>query len=133
MVALRGEALLQLIIGSTILPAIIYGATTVVYPLGAKTPRRKEGAFSLERFELPVAYAALIWVVIALLALVSPLDALIPDPIDVGLILIGGLYFAKMTIFNREVLGNRAWGTRRFLTTLEGLPRQHVGSIGANS
>ena len=104
MAALPGAALLQLIIGSTILPALIYGAIVVLYLAVRKRLERKEGGFSLGRFELPVAVAALIWVAFALFALVSPGEAFVPDLIVVGLILAGGLYFAKMLIFNREIL-----------------------------
>ena len=104
MVALPGAALLQLIIGSTILPALIYGAIVVLYLSVRKRLERKEGGFSLGRFELPIAYAALIWVAVALFALASPGGALVPDLIVVGLIVAGGLYFAKMLVFSREVL-----------------------------
>ena len=104
MVALPGDALLQLIIGSSTLPALIYGAVTVLYLCVRKRLERKEGGFSLGRFELPVAVAAIIWVAIALFALMSPGTSLVPDLIVVGLIVVGGLYFAKMLIFNREVL-----------------------------
>lgn len=104
MVTLPGTALLQLIIASTILPALIYGAVTVLYLLVRKRLGRKEGAFSLGRFELPVALAALVWVAFALLTLVSPPGALVPDLIVLGLILAGGLYFAKMAIFDQNVL-----------------------------
>jgi amino acid transporter len=86
MVALPGAALLQLIIGSTILPALIYGAVVVLYLAVRKRLERKEGGFSLGRFELPVAVAALIWVAFALFALVSPGEAFVPDVIVVGLI-----------------------------------------------
>lgn len=104
MVALPGAALLKLIIGSTLLPALIYGAIVVLYLSVRKRLGRKEGAFSLGRFELPVAIAAVTWVAFAVLALVSPPDALVPDLIVLGLILTGALYFAKMLIFNRDVL-----------------------------
>ena len=104
MVALPGEALLQLIVGVTILPALIYGAIVVLYLAVRKRLERKEGGFSLGRFELPVAVAALIWVAVALFVLVTPGDALRPVLVVVGLILAGGVYFAKMMIFNREVL-----------------------------
>jgi amino acid transporter len=104
MVALPGAALLQLIIGSTILPALIYGSITVLYLSVRKRLGRKAGAFSLGRFELPVAVAALVWVFFALLTLVSPRAALVPDLIVTGLILVGGLYFIKMFMFNRDVL-----------------------------
>lgn len=104
MVALPGAALLQLIIASTLLPSLIYGAIVVLYLSVRKRLGRKEGAFSLGRFELPVAFAALIWVAFGLFALVSPEAALVPDLIVVGLILAGGLYFAMMWFFNRQVL-----------------------------
>ena len=104
MVALPGEALMQLIIGGTILPALIYGATVVLYLSVRKRLDSKEGAFSLGRFELPVAYAALMWVALALFALLSPPDAVVPGLVVLGLIVAGGIYFASMLLFNREVL-----------------------------
>lgn len=104
MLALPGEALLQLIIGSTILPALIYGATVILYLAVRKSLEHKEGGFSLGRFELPVAVAALIWVAVALVALVTPGDASIPVLIVVALIAVGVIYFAYMMIFHREVL-----------------------------
>ena len=104
MVALRGDALIQLIVGGTILPALIYGATVVLYLSVRKRLEHREGGFSLGRFELPVATAALIWVAAALFVLVTPKSNFVPVLVVVGLILVGGLYFAYMMIFNREVL-----------------------------
>ena len=105
MVALPGEALLQLIIASTILPALIYGGIVVLYLCVRKRLETKEGGFSLGRFELPVAYAALIWVAFSIFALVSPSDARIPGLIVLGLILVGGLYFATMLRVQPRSLG----------------------------
>lgn len=104
MIALPGEALMQLIVGGTILPAIIYGATVVLYLAVRKKLERKEGGFSLGRLELPVAAAALVWVVGALFVLVTPASNLVPTLVVVGLILVGGLYFAYMMFFDREAL-----------------------------
>ena len=72
MVALPGDALLQLIVGSTILPALIYGAIVVLYLVVRKRLERKEGGFSLGRYELPVAIAALIWVAVHCSSLSHP-------------------------------------------------------------
>jgi amino acid transporter len=47
MVALPGQALLQLIVGSTILPALIYGSIVVLYLVVWKLLERKKGGFSL--------------------------------------------------------------------------------------
>ena len=89
MVALPGSALLPLIVGSSILPALIYGGIAVLYLSVRKRLERKEGGFSLGRFEVPVAIAAIIWVAIAF-ALVSPGTSLVPDLVVVGLIVFGG-------------------------------------------
>ncbi len=104
MVALPGDALLQLILGGTILPALIYGSTIVLYLLVRPRLESREGGFSLGRFELPVAIAAMVWVVGAVFVLVTPDDARVPALVVVGLIVGGGVYFAKMMLFNREVL-----------------------------
>jgi amino acid transporter len=104
MVAMPGAALLKLITASTILPALLYGATTVLYLAVRGRLDRKEGGFDLGRFELPVAIAALIWCLFALFVLVTPAEALIPVLIVVGLLVIGGGYFAYLWVHNREVL-----------------------------
>ncbi|MDT2007165.1 amino acid permease [Rhodococcus opacus] len=104
MVALPGAALLELIVAGTILPAIVYGATIVLYLAVRRRLDRKEGAFDLGRFELPVAIVALVWSAVVLFVIVSPAEALVPVLIVAGLILAGGLYFLWMLRFRREVL-----------------------------
>jgi hypothetical protein len=100
-----------MIVASTILPAIIYGSTIVLYLAVRKRLDRREGAFSLGRFELPVAIGALVWVVCALFALTVPAEALVPDLIVAGLITAGGLYFLALLRFRREALEPAAAGT----------------------
>ena len=41
---------------------------------------------------------------VALFVLVTPAEALVPVLIVVGLLLAGGVYFAYLLVFNREVL-----------------------------
>ena len=106
MVALPGEALMQLIIGGTILPALIYGAIVILYLVVRRRLERKEGGFNLGRLELPIAIAALIWVAFSLFVLATPDAAFVPVMIVVGLVLTGGIYFAKMVIFNPEALAS---------------------------
>ncbi len=79
MVALPGGALLELIMAGTILPAILYGSTIVLYLAVRKRLDRREGAFDLGRFELPVAIAALVWMGVVLFVLVTPSEALVPS------------------------------------------------------
>ena len=104
MVALPGAALLQLITASTILPAMVYGATIVLYVVVRKRLGRRKVAFDLGRFELPVAIGALVWSIIVLFVLVSPSDDLGPALIVAGLLILGGAYFVGLLMFNREVL-----------------------------
>ncbi|WP_084835580.1 APC family permease [Williamsia sp. 1138] len=104
MVALPGDALIELLVGGTVLPAIIYGGIVILYLVVRKRLEVREGGFSLGRFEVPVAVVALIWVVGAIFVLVTPEEARVPVAIVLGLVAAGGLYFVKMMIFNREVL-----------------------------
>ncbi|MFF3019491.1 APC family permease [Streptomyces sp. NPDC057939] len=104
MVGLPGAALLELITASTILPALIYGATIVLYLAVRGRLGRREGAFGLGRFELPVALCALVWTLVALFVLVAPAEALVSVVIVAGLLVLGGLFFAGMLLFDRESL-----------------------------
>lgn len=104
MVALPGAALLELITASTILPALIYGATIVLYLAVRGRLGRQEGAFDLGRLELPVAACALVWTLLALFVLVTPREALVPVVVVAGLLLLGGLFFLGMVVFDREAL-----------------------------
>jgi L-asparagine transporter-like permease len=104
MVFLPGDALIQLITASTILPVVVYGATVVLYLAVRKRLEAREGAFSLGRFDLPVAILALAWLVIALVVLVAPHEARTPVLIVLGLIVAGAAFFGLMLAFNREAL-----------------------------
>ena len=70
--ALPGDALLDLITAGTVFPALTYGSIVVLYLAVRKRLDHKEGGFSLGRFETPVAIAALIWSVCALVIFLSP-------------------------------------------------------------
>jgi amino acid transporter len=94
----------NLITASTILPALIYGSTVILYLAVRKRLERKEGAFDLGRFELPVAIGALVWSIVVLFVLVTPSAAIVPVVIVVGLLAVGGLYFLYLLLFRREVL-----------------------------
>ena len=72
MVALPGGALLELITGGDDPPGAHLRRDVVLYLAVRKRLERKEGAFDLGRFELPVAIGALVWSVIVLFVLVTP-------------------------------------------------------------
>jgi hypothetical protein len=76
----------------------------ILYLAVRKRLEHKEGGFSLGRFEMPVAVAALIWEAFVLFVLVTPGDNTIPVLIVVGLVIAGGVYFGYMFFFHREIL-----------------------------
>jgi amino acid transporter len=104
MFALPGDALTQLLVGGTILPALMYAAIVVLYLAVRKKLERKEGGFNLGRFELPVSIAALVWVGLAIGVLITPPGSLVPTLVVLGLIALGGIYFAWLMIFRRSAL-----------------------------
>ncbi|MCM2414081.1 amino acid permease [Streptomyces sp. RKAG290] len=104
MVALPGAALLELITASTILPAITYGSTIVLYLTVRGRLGRKKGAFDLGRFELPVAVCALVWTLVALFVLVTPGEAFVSVVIVVGLLFLGGLFLTLMLRLDRQAM-----------------------------
>ncbi|WP_111765831.1 APC family permease [Nakamurella deserti] len=104
MIALPGAALLQLIVASTILPALIYGGIVVLYLAVRRRLGRRQGAFNLGRWETPVAVAAMVWVLFALFVLVTPDDARVPSLVIVGLAVVGAGYFVTMLRTRRAVL-----------------------------
>jgi len=104
MLALPGDALLKLIVAGTILTVIVYGGTIVLYLAVRGRLDRKVGAFNLGRFELPVAVGALVWMVLVLFVVVSPVEARVPVVLVAGLIVAGGAYFVWLWRFHRAVL-----------------------------
>ena len=64
----------------------------------------RAGSFSLGRGELPVAIAALVWIAVAVVALVTPPDALVPSLVVVGLLVLGAGVFAVMLVRTPAVL-----------------------------
>jgi amino acid transporter len=104
MAALPGGALLELLTVGTVLSAVLYGGIIVLYLTVRKRLGRKEDAFDLGRFEIPVAIGALVWSALVLFMVVSPSSAVTSVLISVGLLVAGGLYFAYLLIFQRAAL-----------------------------
>jgi amino acid transporter len=104
MLALRGNALLQLLTVGGILGAGLYGAILVLYLVVRKRLGRQEDAFDLGHFEMPVAIGALVWSAVVVFMLVSPPAALVSVLISIGLVLGGGVYWAYLMITKPEVL-----------------------------
>jgi amino acid transporter len=104
MAVLPGDALIDLLTSGGVIGAVLYGMIIVLYLTVRKRLGRQENAFDLGRFEVPVAVGALVWSVIVVFVLVSPSRTLTALLISVGIVLIGGVYFAYLLVSNREVL-----------------------------
>lgn len=110
MAALPGDALLELLTVGGVIGAVLYGMIIVLYLAVRKRLGHQEDAFDLGRFEMPVAIAALLWSVVVVFILVSPPEALPSILIALGILLLGGVYFAYLFITNREVLETEPGG-----------------------
>ncbi|MGB9307557.1 MAG: APC family permease [Mycobacterium sp.] len=106
LVVLPGQALLQLIQAGTLNETLLYALTVILYLAVRKRLARREGAFDLGRFELPIAVSALVWTGLVVFFVMAPSDSLSPAFVIVGLVLAGGVYLAYMWFARREVLDN---------------------------
>ena len=104
MAVLPGDALLELLTVGGVIGASLYGGIIVLYLGVRKRLGHQENAFDLGRFEMPVAVAALAWSVFVVFILVSPPEAMTSVLISIGILLLGGVYFAYLLITNRDVL-----------------------------
>lgn len=100
----NGNAMLQLILAGAILVNIPYGMTIMLYLAVRTKLERKQGAFHLGRFEVPVAVTALAWLVIAAAASIMSAPTIVPVMIVAGMLLVGGGYLAYLLVCRREVL-----------------------------
>jgi len=66
------SALVTLFTASTIMPAILYASTVLLYVFTGRRRRGQAGHFSLGRFEIPVIAGALIWLAYELIILIGP-------------------------------------------------------------
>ncbi len=65
-------ALTTLFTASTIMPALLYASTVLLYLLAGRRHRLGTGHFSLGRMEIPVIAGALIWLAYELIILIGP-------------------------------------------------------------
>jgi amino acid transporter len=66
------SALVTLFTASTIMPALLYASTVLLYVFAGRRWRGAEGHFSLGRWEIPVIAGALIWLTYELIVLIGP-------------------------------------------------------------
>jgi amino acid transporter len=114
MIVLPGGALLQLIQAGAIINNIPYALTIILYLVVRGKLGRKEGAFSLGRFEVPVAVIALVWVLFAMFAVIAS-SSIVPIIIVLGLLLSGAVYFVYLLMCRRDILEREPGSADGFL------------------
>lgn len=104
MIVLPGAALIQLIATGTIFGIALYAMTLVLY-LGVRRKLLSDnGGFDLGRFDKPIAIAALVWVLAAMVVVLASAATVATVLIVVALLGAGLAYFAFMWKFNRQAL-----------------------------
>jgi amino acid transporter len=103
-VGITGNAMIQLILAGAILVTIPYAMTVVLYLAVRGKLERQAGAFSLGRFEVPVAVTALVWLLAAAFVSIASAPTIVPILIVVGMLLSGAGYLGYLMMFRREVL-----------------------------
>jgi len=104
MLVLPGAALIQLISTGTILGISLYVMTVILYLAVRRKFAGGDGGFDLGRFDIPVAIAALVWVVVSLVTVLLSSTTVASLLIVVGLLATGFAYFVYMWCFDRDVL-----------------------------
>jgi amino acid transporter len=66
------SALETLFTASTIMPALLYASTVLLYLFSGRRRQAPAGHFSLGKFEIPVIAGALIWLTYELIVLIGP-------------------------------------------------------------
>jgi amino acid transporter len=68
------SALVTLFTASTIMPALLYASTVLLYVFAGRRRRGEAGHFSLGRWEIPVIAGALVWLAYELIILIAPAE-----------------------------------------------------------
>ena len=89
----HNAALVTLFTASTIMPALLYGATVLLYLFAGRRHRGQEGHFSLGRAEGAVIAGALVWVTYELIILIGPSEFRDAQYYVLGTLILGLIVF----------------------------------------
>jgi amino acid transporter len=92
------DALVNLFTASTLMPAILYTGTVVLYVAVARNSQPQHGYFHLGRWEGPVVVGALVWLAYELIILIAPSDFRTAQRYALGALLLGLLVFGLMLV-----------------------------------
>ncbi|HEX6674897.1 MAG TPA: amino acid permease [Actinomycetes bacterium] len=101
------DALFKLFTASTLMPAILYAGTVLLYVFTAHRVQHETGYFSLGRWEWPVIVGALVWLAYELTVLIGPSDfrgaqgyALLA--VGLGVVVFGLMWLLEPAAMRRE-------------------------------
>jgi len=100
-------ALVTLFTASTIMPALLYASTVLLYLFAARRRRSERGHFSLGVWEIPVIAGALLWVAYELIVLIGPAEFrdaqyYVLGSLGLGLVFYAGQWLLEPGAMRRE-------------------------------
>ncbi len=90
------DALVNLFTSATLMPAILYACTVLLYAFTAGRIQRDSRFFHLGRWEWPVVGGALLWLVYELVILIGPDDFRVAQGYAAGAVALGLIIYALM-------------------------------------
>ncbi|MFT4109605.1 amino acid permease [Propionicimonas sp.] len=100
----NSDALAGFLGAGTLMPAILYAATIVLYLAKRHKFTHHPDDFSLGKWEWPVVIGACIWLLVELSILIFPEDFRIAQYYALGTLLVGGVVFAVLWATRRDKL-----------------------------
>jgi amino acid transporter len=100
----NSNALVQLFTASTIMPALLYASTVILYTSRAHRIPTEAGHFKLGRWETPVVTMALIWLAYELVVLIGPAEFRTAQYYVLGSLAVGLVVYIGQLILNPGAL-----------------------------
>jgi hypothetical protein len=97
-------ALVTLFTASTIMPALLYASTVLLYIFTARRQRGRAAQFSLGRYEIPVIAGALIWLTYELIILIGPAIFRDAQYYVLGALGVGVLFYLGMWLLSPDAM-----------------------------
>jgi amino acid transporter len=98
------SALVTLFTASTIMPALLYASTVLLYVFAGRRRQGQEGHFSLGRWEIPVIAGALIWLAYELIVLIGPREFRDAQYYVLGALGVGLLFYAAQWLLEPKAM-----------------------------
>jgi len=98
------SALVTLFTASTIMPALLYASTVLLYVFAGRRHKGQEGRFSLGRWEIPVIAGALIWLAYELIILIGPAEFRDAQYYVLGALGLGLLFYAGQWLLEPKAM-----------------------------